>query len=53
MRAVGNKDASTDQARIAASHALPNFRDEPTRELLKSLNADPSEDARDVLARSR
>ncbi len=55
--AVGNKDASTDQARVAAIHALANFRDEPTRELLKRLDADPSEDvrdaARDVLARSR
>ena len=55
--AAGNKDASTDQARIAAIHALANFRDEPTRELLKRLDADPSEPvrdaARDVLARSR
>lgn len=55
--AVGNKDASSDQARIAAIHALANFRDEPTRELLKRLGTDPSADvrdaARDVLARSR
>ena len=55
--AAGNKDASSDQARIAAIHALANFHDEPTRELLKRLDADPSEDvrnaARDVLARSQ
>ncbi len=54
--AAGNKDASSDRARIAAIQALANFRDEPTRELLQRLGADPSGDvrtaARDVLARS-
>lgn len=55
--AVGNKDASTDLARIAAIQALGNFRDDETRQLLKRLGTDPSggvrDAARDVLARTR
>jgi hypothetical protein len=55
--AVGNKDASTDLARVAAIQALANFRDHDTRELLQRLSTDPSGDvsnaARDVLARNK
>lgn len=54
--AAGNKDASSDRARVAAIQALANFRDEPTRELLQRLGADSSGDvrnaAREVLARN-
>lgn len=55
--ALGNKDAPSDLARVAAIQALANFRDEQTRELLQRLGGDPNADVRDaareVLARSR
>ena len=55
--AVGNKDASSDLARVAAIQALANFRDEQTRALLVQLSADASDSVRgaaaDVLARLR
>lgn len=55
--AVGNKDASSDRARVAAIQALANFRDEQTRALLVQLSADTSDLVRgaaaEVLARMR
>lgn len=53
--ALGNKEAASDRARVAAIQALANFRDEQTRAILQRLGADPSGDiraaARAVLAR--
>jgi hypothetical protein len=56
--ALGNKEAASDRARVAAIQALANFRgDDHTREVLQTLNEDPSgvirDAASDVLARNR
>jgi hypothetical protein len=55
--AVGNKDASSDRARVAAIQALGNFPDDETRRLLRNLGADNSGLVRNaalaVLARVR
>jgi len=55
--ALGNKEASSEQARVAAVQALAHFADDDTRQALQQLTGDPVPAVRamaaEILARSR